>query len=70
MRDRLSTDIRHAFRALRRTPGFTAVSVITLALGIGASTAVYAVVDGSILRPFSPARSASAASDAAWSASK
>jgi putative ABC transport system permease protein len=53
MSDRLSTDIRHAFRALRRTPGFTAVSVITLALGIGASTAVYAVVDGSILRPFS-----------------
>ncbi|MEZ5319863.1 MAG: ABC transporter permease [Vicinamibacterales bacterium] len=39
-------------RRLRRTPGFTTVAVLTLALGIGMSTAVYTVVDQSILRPF------------------
>jgi hypothetical protein len=52
MIDRLLTDLRHARRALLRSPGFAAVAVLTLALGIGASTAVYAVVDGAILRPF------------------
>ena len=53
MIERLLTEFRHARRALLRTPGVTAIAVLTLALGIGASTAVYAVVDGAILRPFS-----------------
>jgi macrolide transport system ATP-binding/permease protein len=44
-------DVRHAFRQLRQAKGFTASAALTLALGIGATTAVFAVLDAVVLRP-------------------
>ncbi|HXX21927.1 MAG TPA: ABC transporter permease [Terriglobia bacterium] len=46
----LGQDMRYAFRAMRKNPGFTAVVVVTLAVGIGASTAVFSVVDPLLFR--------------------
>ena len=49
--DELAEDLRNGFRQIARNPGFTAIAVLTLALGIGANTALFSIFNSLILRP-------------------
>src|SRR5436189_2581138 len=49
--DRLSSDLAHSFRRLVRAPGFATIAILTLALGIGANTAIFSLIKTVLLRP-------------------
>src|SRR6201987_2573915 len=49
--DNLLADLRYAVRMLVRSPGFSLIAIATIALGVGATTAIYSVIDATLLHP-------------------
>jgi len=50
----MMNDLRHAFRTLIKSPGFSAVAIATLAIAIGVNSAIFSIVNGVMLRPVVP----------------
>jgi predicted permease len=65
----LIQDLRHSLRMLRKSPGFTAVAILTLAMGIGANTAIFSLIDGILMRGL-PVQDAQHVVVLRWSARK
>lgn len=63
----LAQDVRYGLRILAKSPGFTAVAILTLALGIGANTAIFSLIDGILMRAL-PVRDAQSLVVLRWSA--